>query len=903
MTNFYVILAGQLCVVLKSNRLSFDCQENRCRSIMVMCLLITNFLWAKSPDTRYLIDSLKRELQRKKQDDQTQISIYNQLSLSYRKIAPDSSIFYATQALKLADSQNSQIEKGDALQNLGISYFYGNDFKKSLDYLYQSLKIREKMADPEKIGHTLNSIANVYYNLNNVSEALIYYKRALALARKNRDKKREAAILNNMGSLYVSNNRVDTAYVLLNQSVALLEHLRDSPTLSSSYNNLAQLYRKNGAYTKSLQYDEKALKINKQMGRKWEISYISNSIGETYLLMKNYNKAYEYFNEALRTAEQLQNRDILLFSYRSLTKYYSAVGNYAQFDNFFHKYEETKDAIFTNQNTSSIAEMQVKYETERKEKENALQKLQIAKQRSLKNSFIFLSILVLIIVVILFFRFQVKKKLSSDLEVLVKKRTHELLVNQSKLTEAQRIGKSGSWDWDFVNNHLSWSDELPVILGQNNKDLNWIAVLRTIHPDDRPRILDIIRKKFNDYDQNLVFDFRTIAHRSVKKYVSVYAEITKDLAGNITLIQGNIQDITERKLAELALIESEQLYRQLISASPDAVFQIDAHGLIVFASQQSKKLFRISDESMITGTHIDKWIAKTDHFRVSENFKLESPQNTGRDLHVTLQRKDGSTFSGELRTAKISDSEGKPIGFIVVVRNITDRKEVEQRILRNTIETEERERQRFSEDLHDGLGPLLSTAKIYLELISARMEKPVEQQEFIRMTDDLLHESIRSTREIANNLAPNLLNDFGLIEALRVYADKINKMNTVAVNLTIDEGFPDLPKQIGVALYRILSELLNNSLKHSAATKIEMELHASSEQIEIKYSDNGIGCDINKILSSPTKGLGLSNIMSRVKSINGQCNFSSVPGKYFRTEITLSALVEKEHPLQTSLNT
>jgi len=146
------------------------------------------------------------------------------------------------------------------------------------------------------------------------------------------------------------------------------------------------------------------------MGRKWEISYISNSIGETYLLMKNYSKAYEYFNEALRTAEQLQNRDILLFSYRSLTKYYSAVGDYAQFDNFFHKYEETKDAIFTNQNTSSIAEMQVKYETERKEKENALQKLQIAKQRSLKNSFIFLSILVLIIVVILFFRFQVKKK-------------------------------------------------------------------------------------------------------------------------------------------------------------------------------------------------------------------------------------------------------------------------------------------------------------------------------------------------------------------------------------------------------------------------------------------------------------------------------------------------------------
>jgi len=383
----------------------------------------------------------------------------------------------------------------------------------------------------------------------------------------------------------------------------------------------------------------------------------------------------------------------------------------------------------------------------------------------------------------------------------------------------------------------------------------------------------------------------------------VYAEITKDLSGNIALIQGNIQDITERKLAELALIESEQLYRQLISASPDAVFQIDVHGFIVFASQQSKKLFRISDESTITGTHINNWIVKTDHVRVSENFKLESPQNTGRDLHVTLQRKDGSTFSGELRTAEIIDSDGISKGFIVVVRNITDRKQVEQRILRNTIETEERERQRFSEDLHDGLGPLLSTAKIYLELISARMERPAEQQEFIRLTDDLLHESIKSTREIANNLAPNLLNDFGLIEALRVYVDKINKMNTISVDLKIDEDFPDLPKQISVALYRIISELLNNTLKHSSATTIEIELLKTHNQLEIKYFDNGIGCDIQKILSSPTKGLGLSNIMSRVKSINGQCNFSSVPGKYFRTEITLSALAEKEHLLQTSFKT
>lgn len=869
--------------------------------VVMLFLVITNFSFAKPPDSKTVIDSLKRKLNRKSGNDLRQLSLLNALSVSYRKIAPDSSMHYAGQALELAKKMKSEVEKGDALQNLGIAYFYANDFKKSLDYLYQALKIREKMSDADKIGHTLNSIGNVYYNLNNFSEAIKFYKRALLISQKTGDKKRQASILNNMGSLYGSNDRIDSAYVLLNQSIALLENQHDSPTLSSSYNNLALLYRKNGAFEQSLKYDQKALKINKEMGRKWEISYISNSIGETYLLMKNYEKAFEYINGALRTAETLQNQDILLFSYRSMTKYYSAVGNYAQFDHYFNKYEATKDAIFTNQNTSSIAEMQVKYETERKEKENALQKLQIAKERTLKNSFIYLSILVLIIVVILFFRFRVKKKLSSKLEVLVKDRTHDLLVNQLKLTEAQRIGKSGSWDWDLVKDELSWSYELPVILGKTNEEMNWVAILYSTHKEDRPKLLKIIRKKFGDFDSHLVFDFRIIAAGETEKYISVYAEVTKDISGKIAMVQGNIQDITERKLAELALIESEQLYRKLISASPDAVFKINADGFIVFASQQSKELFRISDENIIIGTHIKEWIVKTDQFRVIENLKLQSPEKSTGDTHVVLQRKDGSTFSGELRTAIIGDSDGKSKGLIVVVRNITDRKQMEQRILRNTIETEERERQRFSEDLHDGLGPLLSTAKIYLELIAARLEKPTEQQEFIKMADDLLQESIKSTREIANNLAPNLLNDFGLTEALSVYVDKINKMNTISVALEIGENFPDLPKQTEVALYRIISELLNNTLKHASASKIQIELLNKQDQLEINYADNGIGCDIKKMILSPSKGLGLSNITSRVKSINGHCSFKSVPGQYFRTYITLSTDEEYEQTPQTSL--
>jgi signal transduction histidine kinase len=97
-----------------------------------------------------------------------------------------------------------------------------------------------------------------------------------------------------------------------------------------------------------------------------------------------------------------------------------------------------------------------------------------------------------------------------------------------------------------------------------------------------------------------------------------------------------------------------------------------------------------------------------------------------------------------------------------------------------------------------------------------------------------------------------------------------------------------------VALYRVVCELINNTLKHASAAKIMIKLVKDEKQIEVRYSDNGIGCDVQKMLSSPSKGLGLSNIISRVKSINGNCTFSSEPGHHFTSVISVAIADESE---------
>jgi signal transduction histidine kinase len=199
----------------------------------------------------------------------------------------------------------------------------------------------------------------------------------------------------------------------------------------------------------------------------------------------------------------------------------------------------------------------------------------------------------------------------------------------------------------------------------------------------------------------------------------------------------------------------------------------------------------------------------------------------------------------------------------------------EQRILRNTIETEERERTRFSEDLHDGLGPLLSTIKIHMELIRSYSGNREEQEKFIRLANELLDEALRSTREIANNLVPNVLNDFGLLEALKDYIEKMNRLETVKIFFT-SSGLEIRPNQnIETAIYRIAFELINNTLKHAQASRIDISIEEIGQILEFTYKDNGIGIDWEKINSRISRGLGLPNIISRVKSINGDFEFET----------------------------
>jgi signal transduction histidine kinase len=221
-------------------------------------------------------------------------------------------------------------------------------------------------------------------------------------------------------------------------------------------------------------------------------------------------------------------------------------------------------------------------------------------------------------------------------------------------------------------------------------------------------------------------------------------------------------------------------------------------------------------------------------------------------------------------------------GGVILIKKIFDfmkkldqsRMESEKRVLNAIIQTEEKERRRFAKDLHDGLGPLLSTVKMAISSVS-QMQQDKKNKDVIENADLVITEAIKSLKEISNNLSPHVLDNFGLASAIKSFSGKIN--TTKSIHISFNTNMPEerLDYNTEVVLYRVVCELINNTIKHAQAKNIEIELTKRKKLLTLIYNDDGIGFDVNEVLCGQSEGMGYSNIMTRIKSIKGMINVES----------------------------
>lgn len=219
-----------------------------------------------------------------------------------------------------------------------------------------------------------------------------------------------------------------------------------------------------------------------------------------------------------------------------------------------------------------------------------------------------------------------------------------------------------------------------------------------------------------------------------------------------------------------------------------------------------------------------------------------------------------------------------------VERMAKHRQMLENRFMTALLRTEERSRASFSRELHDGLGPLLSSSKMSLSALS-RANLSASEREILQNTTAVIDEAIRSLREISNNLSPHILNDFGLARGIKHFVDRLGTVRDTKVVFNTTLKNERFDSNIEVILYRVACELINNSLKHASATEIAISLREEQGMLIIEYSDNGKGFTYSDDHST---GMGLSNIRSRISSLNGKFEITSSEGCGMSARVAVS---------------
>lgn len=205
------------------------------------------------------------------------------------------------------------------------------------------------------------------------------------------------------------------------------------------------------------------------------------------------------------------------------------------------------------------------------------------------------------------------------------------------------------------------------------------------------------------------------------------------------------------------------------------------------------------------------------------------------------------------------------------------------------LEAEERERQRIAKDLHDGVGQIMSAAKMNLsafenEILFVNPEQKLKFEKII----DLVDESCKEVRSVSHNMMPNALLKTGLTAAIREFIDKID-YSVLKVELS-SEGLNDrLDSNTETVLYRVIQECVNNVIKHSGANHLDISLIKDNDGISATIEDNGKGFDSKD--NSKYEGIGLKNIRTRVEYLKGSVEFDSKPGKGTLVAIHIPAMI------------
>lgn len=331
----------------------------------------------------------------------------------------------------------------------------------------------------------------------------------------------------------------------------------------------------------------------------------------------------------------------------------------------------------------------------------------------------------------------------------------------------------------------------------------------------------------------------------------------------------------ELNKSQRRLKKSESKYRALFNTANDAIFILNSDLKCIDCNLNARKLLMRPKKEIINQSPAifspEFQPDGQESASLSKDLLQLTLKGKTQVVEWVLMKKNGAPVFTFVSLNSL-DLSGKKV-VLAIVRDITPIKKLEQEIIVAKIKAEENERERFAKELHDGVGPILSTIKLYFQWLAESKDKKYREL-IIEKGNKNIQEAIKALKEVSNNLSPHILINYGLVEGLKQFIDNLTSSGEITIRLICDfnERFE---KEIEFTLYRVIIELINNTVKHAEASNINIHIYENIfNQIEVKYQDNGIGFNVNEVLKSHS-GLGMLNMQSRIQNLGGSMRFVS----------------------------
>lgn len=446
-----------------------------------------------------------------------------------------------------------------------------------------------------------------------------------------------------------------------------------------------------------------------------------------------------------------------------------------------------------------------------------------------------------------------------------------------------------------------------VVVTDENGNIIWVNAAFTALTEYSPE--EVMLKKPGDFLQGPKTDprMRQYMHDQIEKQLPFHCEIINYTKGGIPywieisgqpIFDGKGQlkqffaiqtNINERKQKDALIKLSEERYRLLFYESPipmwiynlDTLMFVEVNEAATKHYGYSRKEFKMMSVLDIRPPgEIEKAKAKIAYLKKARKFRFSGL--------VLLQKKNGQVAHVELETHGMKLPDG--VFIFVMANDITEKVELQKQVVEEKITAQkemakaiitaqEKERSEISKELHDNVNQLLTTAKLYVENIKYY---PHNQADYIGKSISLLHKSINEIRGLSKALITPTIHDIGFMATLQELVDYYQELKLFKLKYEIDIEEEKIEKGIKLTIYRIVQELMSNTIKYAKATAVRIAIIQKDKTLMLLVKDNGMGYDAE---SKPKGGLGLQNIKNRADVYKGIVEIKAAPGKGCKTVI------------------